>query len=320
MGMQKIKFSDFSSDSQVYLYALGAATVGVWLFPVVMTIRGGEGLWSGLLVGSLLAAAPCWLLGKWFRSVWQDAEKSARTELWEAEQRKQEERLASDERRRARVAEQEARQRAIAHLEQLPSSVVHAYQHASNALAAAEQCVLESERHRANGAATPFWENVEQSLHHMALHREAIAHANSLVAELQRGLATAAERYPDVGISARLPWGLDGLARIAAHDKLRRDIDAITYEAQCNRDFAFIYEQRRTTAAVYEGFNSIRIALNSLGDQITSLSNELREATYRVPIESRSPGDQLVFLADPNSLTGQVGQINQALQQIASSR
>lgn len=74
------------------------------------------------------------------------------------------------------------------------------------------------------------------------------------------------------------PVQLNQVAAVGAAQPLLFGLDAITYEAQRNVVFAQIWEQRRTTAAVVQGFANLEAAVNQLATTIRASSASLAHA------------------------------------------
>jgi hypothetical protein len=64
---------------------------------------------------------------------------------------------------------------------------------------------------------------------------------------------------------------LSDISRVGEqHAELLAKLDAIVYEAQKLPTFATIWEQRRTTAAVIDGFRNLEDAVNSMGARVAA--------------------------------------------------
>lgn len=118
-----------------------------------------------------------------------------------------------------------------------------------------------------DGAFSPFWSAIESAYSELANYRalaDSIGDRAATHASLVRQLGTTDSEL------TTFPVTLDVAQIQQQHRLILAQLDAIVYEAQKQPTFAMIWEQRRTTAAVIEGFRNLEDAVHSMGDRVTS--------------------------------------------------
>lgn len=210
-----------------------------------------------------------------------------------------------------------------------PKKIVSSYERAARAIVRADECATEADRHFARGAFTPFWEAVEGCAKSLNQHRKSLAEVSQGLAEWQRLAASAR----DIGYRPAVvpPREMAEVATLNPGEKVAARVGALVDEAHTNRDFATIYEQRRTTQAVIDGFNGLNDAVTRLGGVIErsaagvalAVDASLREVARETRTGSGgglSMDSYVSPLAFDHTLGGQIRQANASLAKIAAAR
>jgi hypothetical protein len=125
-----------------------------------------------------------------------------------------------------------------------------------------------------SGAFVAFWDKVERAAGDLSAASERIEEVGKHASVYDTALSKYAgsSEVPLFSISGRT---IDELGKSMSQEAKR--LNGISYEAQKDFHFATIYEQRRNTATVVEGFNSLGEAVNNIGDRIESAIFSLEE-------------------------------------------
>lgn len=201
--------------------------------------------------------------------------------------RREREREAEEEeerREKQRKARRETEQRIISNsamaietLEKMPCWLDHARDSAENAVA-----------HYKDGAFSPFWSDIEEAYSYLASYR-----SNALwITQAAEEHAYLCQQLIDLesdptGID-EFPVRLDYEAASRALEAASQELEKMTYQAQKHPVFAQIWEQRRTTSAVIEGFTNLETAVRQMGQAITQSITDLRETIASSNREVRS--------------------------------
>lgn len=212
----------------------------------------------------------------------------------------------------------------LSHLKSIPRRALNSYRDAAGWLAAATQYAQNAEDHFNESAYSPFWENVEHSYVSLSNFRNSMGAVSSFAqnysetfAELDvtflesQDLRTELEEFPFEIADSNLE--VESL-QVEAY------IHSVVRQAQKDYSFASIYEQRRTTSAVIEGFGSLSSAIQSMSSSLTS---SLQEYSRGIS----SPAAETNYLLDraygsdfrPNSMSYEVRNIGKQLETVVSS-
>jgi hypothetical protein len=179
-----------------------------------------------------------------------------------------------------------------------------------------EDALDQAERDFADGAFSPFWDSVEQAMLKLGI-------VDNCVVEL----TAQSKRHSELTKSYKarpplFPVDLNAVQKIGATHTTFDRIPELVRMAQCNFQFATIYEQRKTNQLLVAGFVNLGQALNGMGQRISSsidgLSNQisemsltLNESVTRFREESLQSGQQLIE---------SVEELNSTMQKEASNR
>ena len=189
----------------------------------------------------------------------------------------------------------------------------------------ADAWLVEAQRHYVARAFTPFWEACESAMVALAEHRQGVEMVRRAVSDHQEALKRLATEAPELLSRAGImPDGVIEAENIAAGSHVADRVLQIVYSAQSDFQFASIFEQRRTTAAVVDGFRNMSEAFAGMSRVIGSSYAELSSAVRSLDTETAHIHQSLNISLDtsqPNSyLGGQVRDINLHLRNIANRR
>lgn len=119
-----------------------------------------------------------------------------------------------------------------------------------------------------DGAYSPFWESIERALTELGsfnaairtIHNSASSYRSNLESYRQNG--GSSDNVPGFPISSA------DLEQANACELIATRLNDIAYEALKHHDFTVIYEQRRTSAILVEGFKTLGQAIDQLGNRI----------------------------------------------------
>ena len=144
-------------------------------------------------------------------------------------------------------------------------------------LEAAKGFVIEARRHFDATAYSPFWTCVESAYQEFARYR-------STLAELRERMVLHAQLNTDLGstdsqvLAVAFPLAEEDIAATVAGENLVREAEKLVYRAQQDPVFAQIWEQRRTTAAIVQGFGNLDQAILRMQQTVRSQLSDLGEA------------------------------------------
>jgi hypothetical protein len=253
---------DSRTGSLLFLLALAVA-IPWFLYDQASKVIGTTG--TNVLIGA------CIVLFIWMNIA------AKRGKAREAERRRQEEarrlrREAEDESRRLVAAQQVYLGQEI---DQINSSAIAAFSQIPRLLLDAEAKLDTAEKEFSEGMFSPFWEAVEKSLRNLASASSNV----DRVAECARRHASTVERYK----AAPAPFPVDARCSAALElaKKTEQRLRAIVRTAQKDFQFATIYEQRRNTNVLIDGFKTLSEAVDRMGARIQfslqSLGDAIRE-------------------------------------------
>lgn len=154
------------------------------------------------------------------------------------------------------------------------SHAVNAFERMPASLTTAGRSYSRARETYSDGAFSPFWSAIEASYVALAAYvsdANRIAHCAHQHGQAIRTLADRGALNPEL---ATFPVTLD-VRRVEQHHKeFVGNLDRLVYEAQRQPTFATIWEQRRTTAAVIEGFANLEQATAQMNSALSaSISN-----------------------------------------------
>jgi hypothetical protein len=142
-------------------------------------------------------------------------------------------------------------------------------------LLSAEGALDRAETDFADGAFAPFWDSVENAATCIGRFDDGIRTITLSAKQHLEVTKTYEARPPQFPISSSSVRGM--VVANTTTDRMR----AIVRKAQCNFQFATIYEQRKTNKLLVAGFQNLAQVIDGLGDRITSsidgLGNQISE-------------------------------------------
>jgi len=168
-----------------------------------------------------------------------------------------------------------------ARAERVSAEAVEAFGSLPGWLAQARQGGVDAQQHYRNGAYSPFWASIEGAYAALGEYNRTLSRLGVLSGDYVHAIG----RYRSFGGTEALapfPVEIDtSEAARAATSQIRR-LAPVVYDAQCHPVFAQIWEQRRTTAAVIEGFANLEQAVSRMGGAISAsvgaLASSLKQA------------------------------------------
>jgi uncharacterized protein YfcZ (UPF0381/DUF406 family) len=139
-------------------------------------------------------------------------------------------------------------------------------------LSLAERHLNQAEIDFADGAFAPFWDSIENAARALGHFDEGVHHIkdnSSCYTELIR-------KYEDA--PPQFPIALESVAKLGIATATAERMKGIVRTAQCNFEFATIYEQRKTNQILVAGFTSLAQALDRMTVQITASIDDLRSS------------------------------------------
>jgi hypothetical protein len=186
---------------------------------------------------------------------------------------------AADDRRRRREAEERARQdhkdqqeRLRQLIESSKTGALSAFEAIPKALLEAEALLDKAESEFAEGLFSPFWEAVEQALRRIASASSSMEH----MASLARQHATAVQEFE--GPKNPFPVDANCSTALVVSKKTEERLRAIVRSAQKNFQFATIYEQRRTSNVLIQGFSTLASAIDGMQSRLENALEGLNGA------------------------------------------
>lgn len=154
-------------------------------------------------------------------------------------------------------------------------AAVTAFERLPGWLAEIDRQIQHARRYRADSAFSPFWGAIEQAYAGVAGYRECLG----LIELATRQHADAIRVLVGSGVDptgiAAFPVQLSQDEAREAIDRRMQALDAIVYDAHRQADFANIYEHRRNTAAVINGFKSLDDAVSRMGSAVSGSISSL---------------------------------------------
>ena len=136
-------------------------------------------------------------------------------------------------------------------------------------LLAAEESLDEAETRFREGAFALFWDSIEQAVRELGNFDTRVQSITSRLIAYNALLKQPAGQPPQFFIDG------DCVAKLAASARTAERLRSIVYKAQCNTEFAAIYEQRRTRAISIAGFATLANALALMSSQLQTSVGQL---------------------------------------------
>jgi hypothetical protein len=247
-----------------FVFALGAAIL-TWV--VVGSIPNMLGNYGGWAVIFVLFIGPGAAFGVFGFVIYQ----------LEEQENAEEQRKKNAEARAAATKADRQRHRQLqksyrSEMLQLGEQALGVFESMPKELQAAEGQLDQAEIDFAEGVFAPFWDSVERAANSLGRFDEGI---RTIGANSTRyaGLIKQYEFEPP-----GFPLSAHTVARLSTGTRTAERMKAIVRHAQCNFQFATIYEQRKTNQLLVAGFTSLGQALEQMTQRITSSIGDLGDS------------------------------------------
>ena len=146
-------------------------------------------------------------------------------------------------------------------------------------LMAAEESLDQAEAGFREGAFAPFWDSIEQAV-------QGLGGFDTRVQSIASRLTTydtLVKQYE--GQPPQFPIDRDGVANLAVSARTAERLRSIVYKAQCNFEFATIYEQRKNHQISIAGFATLANALALMSSQLQSSIGQLASSVGQTRLQ-----------------------------------
>jgi len=146
-------------------------------------------------------------------------------------------------------------------------------------LMAAEESLDQAEARFREGAFAPFWDSIEQAV-------QGLGGFDTRVQSIASRLTTydtLVKQYE--GQPPQFPIDRDGVANLAVSARTAERLRSIVYKAQCNFEFATIYEQRKNHQISIAGFATLANALALMSSQLQSSIGQLASSVGQTRLQ-----------------------------------
>lgn len=147
----------------------------------------------------------------------------------------------------------------------------------------ANSCLDTAEEDFADRAFSPFWGNIKNASMALAEYNKEINRIKFIFDEYNERCKIFPDFYPEIidGVSIpRFPISITALDKLDVSQEVTDRMAKMVRPAQCDIDFAKIFEQMKTNDILIAGFNSLSNALSGLSwtiqDSIQNLGSEIR--------------------------------------------
>lgn len=228
---------------------------------------------------------------------------------------------ALDAQRRREASDREHKQTSAVNGAKFCSDrALRSYRSAAQHLMAADAAVSAALQHRSGGASTPFWAAIEEGYEHLGQHNQDLDAIRGWADQYPSLLAEVAKVAPN-RLSEVPPFPLEAskIADIGPGSLIAGRLQALTYDAQKDFQYASIFEQRRTTAAVIAGFRSLSAAVAGMSAAIHDSTRSMVASVDNISVETGRVNDSLNvsgFSAGTGSVAAEVRQLNENLAQL----
>ena len=146
-------------------------------------------------------------------------------------------------------------------------------------LIAAEESLDQAEARFREGAFAPFWDSIEQAVQQLGGFDTRVQSITSRLTAYD----TLVKQYE--GQPPQFPIDRDCVANLAVSAKTADRLRAIVYKAQCNFEFASIYEQRKNNQVSIAGFATLANALALMSSQLQSSIGNLASSLGQMRLQ-----------------------------------
>jgi uncharacterized protein YfcZ (UPF0381/DUF406 family) len=186
--------------------------------------------------------------------------------IWEEEERRKA--FEAEEAARLRQQKEEQEKHRIAMIT-LGDQSLGLFELLPQYLDSAEKELDQAEVDFADGAFAPFWDSIENAAKYLAHFNEGIQRIKSNATYYTELIGKYRDTPP------QFPLARQSIEKLGVGKATAERMQAIVRKAQCNFQFAMIYEQRKTNKILIAGFTDLAQALEEMTWQITASINDL---------------------------------------------
>jgi hypothetical protein len=162
-----------------------------------------------------------------------------------------------------------ARESKQMHMVRLCDKALTSYEEMASGLTQAEAQLDQAELNFREGAFAPFWDSIERVAILLAEFDQKARLVKSLVSEFKVAAESKVEGlYYESDLIFDFPIHSDSVGGLQAAFVTTSRWKDLVRKAQCNFQFATIFEQRRTNQLIASGFQNLTLALEGMGKRI----------------------------------------------------
>ena len=147
-------------------------------------------------------------------------------------------------------------------------------------LIAAEESLDQAEARFREGAFAPFWDCIEQAVQELGGFDTRVQSITSRLTTYD----TLVKQYE--GPPPQFPIDRDCVANLGVSARTAERLRSIVYKAQCNFEFATIYEQRKSHQISIAGFATLANALALMSSQLQSSIGQLASSVGQMRLQA----------------------------------
>ena len=235
-------------------------------------------------------------------------------------------------------AEQQQREQARKGLEaQIGAAAreaVDSYARLPGWLKSAQDSRGEAERHFANGAFSPFWQSIEASYQDIGEYLKVVDRISTLSTQYVQQVRSYRQSYGSSASFPPFPVNKDDVKLTRVASDFEQNLGKVVYEAQREPTFAMIWEQRRNTAVLIMGFQTLGQAIGGMRAELARGFGSLQSAIEQSPaavsasvsglsssvsqLSSSTSRASDAMMSQTRELTAKVSKANDSLGKIAS--
>lgn len=165
----------------------------------------------------------------------------------------------------------------------------------------------ESVKHFKAGAFSPFWSEIERAFSDLGTYRETVILIETMACKHTDALREYSNKHRKDPSPAPFPIDLSAAAATSIGQQATADLQKIVYRAQQEPVFAQIWEQRRTTKVLINGFANLENAVDGL-------RYGLEDCTSRLQAAIETNAGQI-----SRSLSSSTNRVNSTLNELSDS-
>jgi methyl-accepting chemotaxis protein len=302
-----------------FIIAIPACMIAsVW----TMSTKSGESfantVWAIVTIGAAVGGFVYPLVLK-LREEHQESQQQEE-ERYRERKKREEERVRQRQEEIARIKIHAAQQEAYrVELLNLCNNALQSFEIMPTHLLNAEKSLEQAETDYQETAFAPFWDSIERVTRRLAdfdacvqIICDASGHHSELI--------KVYEAVPD-----RFPLDLTSVRGIAAANTISDRLKKVVRTAQRHRDFAIIYEQRRTNQILIAGFANLGEAIDGMGHRIVlsvrNLADRISDMSSTLDTALDTLGSSLISIDESNQqITRNIEELHSTVQNANAER